>query len=444
MPNLITLNLFMQRTIIKNTFANAARLALLIALLDRHISAQLDRLLHHPALQQLESAWRGLLLLTTATTKARNVRLKLLDIRFDEIQRDLDRALEHEQSQLYFWIHSNEFDLPGGEPFGLLLGVYNIEPQQRVHIDTLQRLSHVAAAAFVPFVCAAQLAATDPLHADNIMTALQQDASRWPDYPALRQLRAGDNSRFLALVVPRVVLRTPWGTCQYGRGRLHYRERCLHIDDYLWGNATFALAAALIQEFDRCGWFADARRCDLHAPAFAHENHALAPLPLTDIVITEQRQRALSAIGFISLTQCWNTALCEFPTMPSLHASPTNADGRGVAAIQLASQLPMMLGASRFAHCIKVMMREKIGSFASASDCERHIDNWLRQYTIASVGHDATTLTRFPLQAASVAINEDRSQPGRYWCTISLTPHHRIDGVDAQIRLTSELVRMAA
>jgi type VI secretion system protein ImpD len=180
------------------------------------------------------------------------------------------------------------------------------------------------------------------------------------------------------------------------------------------------------------------------ASTFMHEKYAFAPLPLTDVIVTDQRQRALAAAGFISLAQCWNTTLCEFPSMPSLHTPAANTDNRTAAAIGFASQLPMMLGASRFAHCIKVMMREKIGSFTTAADCDRHIDAWLRQYTIASVGHDAATLARFPLQAASVTIREDRSQPGRYWCAISLTPHHRIDGVDAQIHLTSELARKAA
>jgi len=436
-----------------NSLAADARLCLLIAVLDRRIGSQLDCVLHHPVLQRLESAWRSLLLLMAFVAKTSNVRLKLLDIGFDEIAHDLDRALEYEHSQLYFKIHSNEFDQPGGEPFGLLLGDYKIDPQQRMRIDTLQRLSQIAAAAFAPFVCATQLDATDPAHADSVMTALREGTSRWPDYAALRQLRSSDNSRFLALVGPRIGLRALWGAQRHVSGSLHYQERCLHIDDYLWGNAAFALAATLIQEFNRCGWFAEARSCDLRIPGFDHDEfsqnlftqqkYSLAPLPLTDIIITDQRQRILAAMGFISLAQCWNTACCEFPTMPSLYAAPASADSRAAAAIQLACQLPMMLGASRFAHCIKVMMREKIGSFATAADCERHIDNWLRQYTIASNGHDAATLTRFPLQDANVTINEDRSQPGRYWCTISLTPHHRIDGVDAQIRLTSELVRMA-
>jgi len=447
-PKAMTNKIMTNNTLATHALTTNARLSLLIAVLDRRISAQLDRVLHHPVLQRLESAWRSLFLLMTITAQTSNVRLKLLDISFDEITRDLDRALEYEHSQLYFKIHSNEFDQAGGEPFGLLLGDYKIDPQLHVHVDTLQRLSHIAAAAFAPLICAAQLAATDPAHADNIMTAMQQDSGRWPDYAALRQLRSSDNSRFLALVVPRIVLRALWGARQHVSGSLHYHERGLHIDDYLWGNAAFALAAALVQEFDRCGWFADARRCDLHTPGFtqalfAQQKYAFAPLPLTDIIVTDQRQRVLAAMGFTSLAQCWNTAWCEFPTMPSLYAPPANADSRAAAAIQLACQLPMMLGASRFAHCIKVMMREKIGSFATAADCERHIDNWLRQYTIASSGHDAATLTRFPLQDANVTINEDRSQPGRYWCTISLTPHHRIDGVDAQIRLTSELMRMA-
>jgi len=410
----------------KYTKVTAAMLPLLIAKLDRLIGAQLDCLLHHPQLQRLESIWRSLHLLTTDTATTRNVRLKLLDIRFEEITRDLDRALEYEQSQLFFKIHSNEFDHAGGEPFGLLLGDYQIDLQQRTQLDTLQRLSQITASAFAPFVCAATLALTDP------------------DSSHLRQLRANANSRFLALVVPRIALRALWGARQHISGSLYYRERATQAADYLWGNAAFALAAVLIREFDNSGWFADARSSTWSAPTFAHGINAFAPLPLTDVIITEQRQRLLATMGLISLAHCWNTALCEFPAMPSLYTPAGTGERLSNSALQLAAQLPLMLCASRFAHCIKAMMREKIGSFASAADCERHIDSWLRQYTIASANHDSATLARFPLRAANVTIGEDKSQPGRYWCTISLTPHHRIDGVDAHIRLTSELARLIA
>lgn len=420
-------------------------LPVLIVRLDQLIAAQLDLVLHHPRLQQLEGAWRGLHLLAVNTAGTDRARVKLLDIRFDEIHHDLERALEPDHSQLFNKIHSNEFDHAGGEPFGLLVGDYVIDHRQSSQLNTLRAFSQIAATAFAPFVCAASPAIFGIKHFVDMNVAagcriLFQHAS----YRALLQLKQHEDSRFLALVLPRIRLRQCWGeipSCStLNSSILNYRERCRDSNDYLWGNAAFALAAVIMREFCRDGWFTQTRgaprneatggivdQLDLYAPA--HDDTAFAPLPITEVVITDHSTRALAAAGFIGLSQCWNTRLGVFLNLPSLHDT---------------TQLQHVLCASRIAHHLKSMMRDRVGSLASAADCESLIDDWLRQYTTAAQGADFVTQARYPLSAARVTVEEDTSAPGHYHCTLRLHLHHQPDEIESEIRLTTELIHQVA
>lgn len=421
-------------------------LPVLVARIDQLIGIQIDSVLHHSRLQQLEAAWRGLHLLVLSGAGYGKVRIKLLDIRFNEMRYDLERALDPDHSELFNKICSQEFDHPGGEPFGLLIGDYAIDPDQPTQLTTLRVFSQVAASAFVPFVCGAAPAIFDidcfsELTLAGCNEALLQPAGR----RVLQTLRDFDNSRFLALALPRIHLRQCWGQQPPFAGGIHYREHCRGIEDYLWGSAAFALATVLMREFQHTGWFTrsgalrDAFRgtfggelgfhVPAHGPVTPNGDTTFAPLPLTDVVITDAVARQIAAQGFISLSQCWNTELGVFVNMPTLHQ---------------ATCMMHMLCASRIAHHLKAMMRDKIGSHATATDCERLIDNWLRQYTSASRGTDPATQARYPLAAARVSIDEDLYVPGHYRCTLWLTLHRNNDDIESEIRLTTELIRLAA
>lgn len=425
-------------------------LPVLIARVDQLLGSQIDNILHHSRFQQLEAAWRGLQLLALTGASYSTVRVKLLDIRFNEMRHDLERALDADHSELFSKICSQEFDHAGGEPFGLLIGDYAIDPNQTLQMTTLRAFSHIAASAFVPLVCSVAPAIFDMEQFSDLTVASCNKALLQPAGQRLLQsLREFDGSRFLALALPRFLLRQCWGHQPPFSGGIHYREHCRNIDNYLWGNVAFALASVLMREFHHTGWFTQTgaprdtfagtfgsvfgnepdTQTPAHGPITLNGDTAFAPLPLTDVVITDGVARELAANGFISLSQCWNTSLGAFLHMPSLHHSTC---------------LLHMLCASRIAHHLKTMMRDKIGSHATASDCERLIDNWLRQYTSANRGNDPATQARYPLAAARVIIDEDLYVPGHYRCTLWLTLHKNNSDSESEIRLTTELIRPAA
>lgn len=409
----------------------------LIARLDQLIGNQIDAILHHRRFQPLESAWRSLYQLVQACAGYGQVRIRLLDIHLDEIHRDTERALDLEYSELFHRIYSEEFDHPGGRPFGLLIGNYVIDVRREAQMATLRNFSHIAASAFAPFVCSAPATIfgvdrfADLVAVGRDGNLLQSGCRR-----AMQSLRELEQSRFLALAIPHVRLRPCWGHNPPFGGGIQYREQCRDYDDYLWGNAAFAVATVLASEFQNNGWFAQIDEAPRDIPVGGLISAPGNPvpiqgdvifscLPITDVIITDDAARELADSGFISISQCWNTRFGTFPAMPALHE---------------ATRLKHMLCASRIAHHLKVMMRDKIGSYTSAEDCERLISNWLRQYISASNSIDAATRARYPLAAACVDIGEQPSMPGHYRCTLSLRLHNDADGIESEIQLTTELI----
>jgi type VI secretion system protein ImpD len=414
-------------------------LPVLIARIDQLVNAQIDAVLHHPKVQLLEASWRGLHLL--ADCRSNRVRIRLLDLRFDEIHHDLERALDPEFSELFGKIYSEEFDHAGGEPFGLLIGDYAIDFQQPMQMAALRGLSQISASAFAPFVCGVSATTfgidrfSDLVPAGNSEALLQAGT-----HQALQSLRQLDNSRFLAIALPRIRLRQCWGHEPPFDGGIPYHEQCRQVDDYLWGNAAFALAAMLAREFQDTGWFAQATGTPQGDPAngrisviggcsAAHGDIAFSALPITDVIITDRTAHELGSNGFIAVAQGWSRQVGAFHSLPALHA---------------ATHLQHMLCASRIAHHLKIMMRDRIGSHATADDCERLIDSWLKQYTSASNSTDSLTRARFPLAVAKADICEEKSRPGHYRCTLRLQLHHDTCEIESEIQLTTELIRVAA
>ncbi|WP_193222333.1 type VI secretion system contractile sheath large subunit [Alkalilimnicola sp. S0819] len=436
-----------------------ARIARLLTGLDRLLGRQLDAILHQPRFQQLEASWRGLrrLVDTEATSERRGtVKIKLLDCSWAELARDLSRAIEFDQSHIFRRLYSDEFDTPGGEPFGVLLGDYQLCHRPRPGVrsaDTtvMAELARVATAALCPFIAGADarllgLDAWSELPQPPAPDALfQQDA-----YRPWRALRRDEHSRFIGLVLPRILMRAPWRDDGSRRDGFRYREASETHNAHCWGNAAYAFGAVLIRAFVHSGWFADIRGAeqphgaggvvaDLPRLPFEGDRRGIAPRLATELILDDRSERELSESGLIALCAQPGGHRAVFQGNSSLHSPATFGAGIATSNARLSAMIQYMLCVSRFGHYLKLIGRDKIGSFSNATDCQRLLQNWLNRYTTAGDNASAALKAKYPLAASRVELREQAARPGHYHCVIHLQPHFQLDQLVSSIRLVTEL-----
>lgn len=432
-----------------------------VALIDELIDEQLNRILRHPRLRELESRWRGLYALAEEASPYDNIRIRLLDINWREICKDLDRAAEFDQSQLFNLIYNGEFGSPGGEPFGVLLGDYAVAHRPYPghpydDVDALRGLTQIAAAAFAPLIVTAapQLFGLDDFAELN--PTINFDAIfRQEEYAKWRSLRMMEDARFVAVTLPGVLLRQPYRE-RHGHGLgLHFSESFDHADgrDQLWGSAAFAFGTILIREFGEVGWFAHIRGMPRDhlggglVTAFPAQSQAVAGHQryhiLTPALITDNMERQLTELGLMCLCHCYETPFAAFHSNPSLQQPKQLNDKAANANARISAMLQQILCASRFAHFIKVLIRDKVGSFITERDCERYLHDWLEQYTTGRDDLSWEMRARYPLRGARVQVGELPGKPGSYSCVIHLQPHYVTDQLVSELKLTTELANAA-
>ena len=432
----------------------------LIIEIDKMIARQLDEVLHHPRFQQLEASWRSLLYLVDTEAsydEDLSVKIKVLNISWAELAKDVTRALEFDQSHLFRRIYSDEFDTPGGEPYGVLLGDYLVSHRPRSGVsasdtEVLREVGRIATAALCPFI----INASSTLFGLDSFAEFAQPlnlhaAFKQREYTVWRSLRDDEAARFIGVTLPRVLMREPYRDDGTRRERFSYRENVSQSrDHYLWGNACYAFGSVLIRAFANTGWFADIRggvhafgeggvvRQLQHAP-FEGDRRRVAVRPATDIQLDDLAERELSDYGFIPLCSRHSAGHSAFYSNSSLH-EPANY-GSEIANInaKLSAMIQYMLCVSRFGHYIKVIGRDKIGSYVNAEDCQRILQNWLNQYTTSSEGSSAELKARYPLAASRVELHEQPGRPGYFHCVVHLQPHFQLDQLVSSIRLVTEL-----
>jgi type VI secretion system protein ImpD len=428
-----------------------------IARLDGLLSAQVNAILHHPRFQQLEASWRGLRFLVEQAQEGENVKVRVLDVSWKELARDLDKAIEFDQSQLFQKVYTEEFGTPGGEPYGVLLGDYSLRPRPGPDhptddLGTLGKVAAVAAAAFAPFIAAAHPSLLDM----NSFTDLERPLNlartfAQPDYVRWRSLRQAEDSRFLGLVLPRVLTRLPYAEGARPEG-FRFREEVGGPDSggYLWGNAVYAFGSVLLRAFRENGWLADIRGVPpggegggvvtgLPAHDFATDRPGVATRPLTDASLTDPQEKELSDLGFIPLCHCPDTDVAAFHGNPSVQQPKRYDEEAANANARLSAMLQYMLCVARFAHYLKVIGRDKIGSFSGPQQCEDFLHRWLLNYTLADETEDAQARARFPLREYRVQVREHPGKPGTYLGVFHLRPHLQFDQVSTGVRLVTEL-----
>lgn len=429
-----------------------------ITLLDQLINEQINVIIHHEKFQRLEASWQGIDKLVSTASAYSNVKLRMLDVSWREVSKDLDRAADFDQSALFNLIYNQEFGTAGGQPYGALLGDYQVShrPSSRHPTDdiaTLRGIAEVAAASFAPFICAAspELFGLDdfetlggPLNFDNIFR--QQEYIPW------RSLRKLDDSRFIAITLPQVLMRKPYENEVLRDSGLLFNEDVSYQDNsrYLWGNACYAMGVVLIREFGDVGWFSHIRGAprdhmggglvtDFPTINYGTDSNNVAQKIMTEVVITDCKERELSDYGFLPLCDCYDTPFAAFQSCPSIQ-EPKQYDSRSETAnAHMSAMLQQVLCASRFAHYIKVMIRDKVGSFTTDSECQRMLQDWLNNYTTGrdDLGWDA--LSRYPLKSARVQVRELPGKPGLYTSVIHLKPHYIVDQLVSELKLTTEL-----
>jgi type VI secretion system ImpC/EvpB family protein len=423
-----------------------------IARIDDHLGQQLDVVLHHAAFQGLEASWRGLQDLVLQIQEGANVKVRVLSATKTELARDLERAIEFDQSALFRKVYSDEFDMPGGEPYSVLVGDYEFTGHPD-DIDMLSSISNVAAAAFAPCVVGAHpfLFGLDDFGELDRPMDLQRHFDQLT-YLQWRRLRETEDARFLALTVPRVLRREPH---EFGATSLcdfPYLEDVSGPSSglYLWGPAVYAYAGVLIQAFQRHGWLEDIRGAErdrpggglvtgLPAPAFRCDPGRVAPRGSTDLNIDEELDRELRDLGFLPLCHCQGTSFSAFHGTETLQRQAVYDREIATANAWLSAQIPVILNVSRFAHYLKVIARNRIGTFLEPRDLELILQRWLTRYVSANEETDTDPVPRHPLREAHVMVRERPEKPGSYVCVIHLRPRLQQDSMTAALRLTTEL-----
>ncbi|MDO6610163.1 type VI secretion system contractile sheath large subunit [Shewanella sp. 1_MG-2023] len=428
--------------------------------IDRQLEQQINTIIHHASFQALEASWRGILYIVNQQEmhdKDQKVKVKLLDCCWLTLSKDINRAIEFDQSEFFKLIYNNEYDMSGGEPFGALIGDYQMSHKNRPgvstnDIDVLKDISRTAAAAFAPFITSASPSLfgaddfTDLSAHMNIGKIFEQH-----EYLKWNSLRKMDDARFIGLTLPNILMRSPYlidGTRSEG---FKFKESIKNPNqDHLWGNAAYAFGGIIIRSFSDSGWFGHIRGlepgarkkglvCDLAVCQYETDLYRKRNKPSVDLLVSDRAEKALSDQGFIPLSPVSGCEHLVFYSNASIQEPPKYELLEDNINAKLSSMLQYILCVSRFAHYIKVIGREKIGSLNSAEACQRDLQLWLHQYTTASEVSSDDVRSQYPLRNAQVQVKEMRGKPGHFYSIIQLQPHFQLDQMVSSIKLVTEL-----
>jgi type VI secretion system protein ImpC len=419
-----------------------------IAQIDHLISIQLSEILHHPDFQKLEGSWRGLKYMLSQSETGEGLKIKVLNVSKKELLKDLQRAPEFDQSALFKKVYEEEFGIFGGAPFGALVGDFTIGKGPE-DIEFIERVSQVAASAHAPF-----LTGTDP-SLFNLDSFTQLDAPRdlakifdTTEYAKWKSFRASEDSRYVGLCLPRTLARLPYGKNTVPVEAFSYEENVDGTDHskYAWSNAAYSLGAKLTQAYSLYGWCAAIRGVEggglvdgLPVHNFYTDEGDVAMKCPTEAPITDRREKELADLGFIPLVHCKGTDYAAFFSVQSCQKPKIYDKDAANANARLSAQLPYILACSRFAHYLKAMMRDKIGSFMSRKDCEAWLNNWIMNYVTPDDTATPSTKAAKPLREARIDVSEIPGKPGAYRAVAFLRPHFQLDELSTSLRLVAEL-----
>lgn len=429
-----------------------------IAAIDQALSLQMREILHDAKFQKLEGSWRGLHHLVMNSEVGTTLKVKVFDASKHDVAKDLDKAAEFDQSQTFKKLYENEFGSPGGEPYGALIGDYEFSNKPE-DIDMLQKMSNVAAAAFCPFISSA----APGMFGFESWTELSKprDLAKIFDsveYAKWNSFRDSDDSRFVVLTGPRVLSRLPYGSNTKAIDEFNFEEVDLDAsgrskpvphEHYAWMNSAYVLGEKLTNAFSETGWCTAIRGAEgggkvenLPTHIFQSDDGDADMQCPTEIGITDRREAELSKLGFLPLCHYKNTDYSVFfgaqtVQRPKKYDSPDSTANAAISA-----RLPYIMATSRFAHFLKVMARDKIGSFMEAGDCEVWLNRWISNYVTADPSPSEETKARYPLREAKVQVTEVPGAPGSYNAVAYLRPWLQMEELTASLRMVASIPKM--
>ncbi len=430
-----------------------------IAAIDALIGRQLDTILHARRLRRLEGAWRGIAWLLDGIDSGARVKVRLLSASWADIARDLERAAEFDQSNLFRRIYEDEFGIAGGEPYGLLAIDHEVRHRPAPGSPTddpavMMQLAAAAAAAFSPTILSASPTLLDADDwSDLAMTAEPASSLRDPAHARWRKLGQGEDMRFLAVTAPRVLARAPWADDPGRHDGFRYSEHAPDAASRVWMSAIFPFAAIAVRAFAAFGWPADLRGVDsdregggvvteLPAEGFSTERVRLWPRPPLELVLGERQERSLADGGLIPLNGLPFTNDAAFVALRSLQVPAVyagEAGQAGTANAAISAQFNAMLCVSRFAHYVKIIGRDMAGSFKTGEEIQRRLHDWITRYVNTNATTGPEGRARAPLLAGQVSVREQPDKPGSFGCTIFLQPHFQLNDVSVTFRLTTDI-----
>lgn len=409
------------------------RIAQLIMQIDQSVSQQVSLIIQHESFVALEARWRNLSYLIKQSEKNQNIKILLLTITKTELSNDLLNAMEPDHSQLFDKIYNQKFGIAGGDPFSVLIGDYAFSNNPR-DIQILQIMSQISAAAFVPFIAAAsaKLFGLNNFFElgkiPSIFSVFQQN-----EYQLWQNLRKQQHACFLALVLPQHLLRLPYN--HISEGKIFQYHEPNPETGYLWGNAAYAFVAVIMKCFIETGWFGNIRGVgnepnenggNVPKVVDVSLDQRLAATLTTEAFITDSQEAELSELGFIPVCQQSPGRGNRFYSNNSLQLISMTHDSNWVGT-HASSALQYLLCACRFVHYLKVIMRDKIGSFLTPEECENQLNDWLLQYVAANEDLGIQKRARFPLKNGLVKVRSSTFTPGIYHCKVYLCPFFQLE-----------------
>ncbi|MCP4478604.1 MAG: type VI secretion system contractile sheath large subunit [Planctomycetaceae bacterium] len=451
-----------------------------VALIDDALNRQLNEILHHPRFQQLEASWRGLKMLESTLTKenfehdprSSKVKIKILDISWKELEEDFSKSGFVEQSATFDKIYEKEFGIYGGEPFGLIIGDYEVDNSESPVGNTddlfvLDNMAAIAASAFCPFItnaCPRMLELDDYGQLDEIANIGLSDSLskvRW------NRLIEKEDSRFVGLCLPKILMRQPYtdrpnyvladDRHRNFRESSNLNEFCFeeqtsenNSSKLLWGGAAFAYACVVLRSFCRTGWLNEIRGVDrgknegglvdnFAEEFFESDGSHVIPKPMTNGMITDAVEKELTDLGLIPLCSVYGSSQAAFYSGVSIQKPKEYENQIANANSRLSAMLHNILCVSRFAHFLKQIGRSALGNFDAAEDIENELSNWIGTYVTSNSSATAKDKARYPLFNAEVQVKSLPHKPGVFVAIFDLQPHYEIEGINAGIRLKTEL-----
>jgi type VI secretion system protein ImpC len=423
----------------------------MIAEIDKKLSEQVNAILHHADFQKLESAWRGLHYLVNNTETDEMLKIRVMNISKNEVAKTLKRykGTAWDQSPIFKKVYEEEYGQFGGEPFGTLVGDYYFD-QSPPDVEMLGEMAKVSAAAHAPFIAAAspslmQMNSWQELANPRDLTKIFGT----PEYAAWRSLRESDDARYLGLAMPRFLSRLPYGAKTNPVEAFNFEEETGGGDHnkYTWTNAAYAMAVNINRSYKLYGWGTSIRGIEsggavegLPTHTFPTDDGGVDMKCPTEIAISDRREAELAKNGFMPLVHRKNSDFAAFIGAQSLQKPFEYDDPDASANANLAARLPYLFACCRFAHYLKCIVRDKVGSFKERSDMEKWLNSWIMNYVDGDPANSSQqTKAQKPLAAAEVVVEEIPGNPGYYSSKFFLRPHYQLEGLTVSLRLVSKL-----